>query len=127
MLEARDLACVRGLRPLFAHVRFSMAPGDCCGLTRPNGRGKTSLLRVLCGLLPAACGDVLWNGEPIAARRRDYAAAVTYIGHRAAVKPELTAIENLRVSSALCGWDVTAREARTALERVGLGGHEHVH
>jgi heme exporter protein A len=126
MLEARDLECVRGHRQLFAQVSFVMQPGDCCELKGPNGSGKTSLLRMLCGLLPPTSGEVLWRGAPAGERREEYLAAVTYVGHRSAVKHELTTLENLLVSTALSGWDVGRQEARAALARMGLNGLEDV-
>jgi heme exporter protein A len=126
MLEARDLACVRGQRQLFARVSFVMQPGDCCEVKGPNGSGKTSLLRILCGLLPPTSGEVLWRGAPVGECREEYLAAVTYVGHRSSIKHELTTLENLRVSAALSGWDVSRQEARAALARMGLEGLEDV-
>ena len=124
MLEARDLECVRGQRQLFAPVSFVTQPGDCYEVKGPNGSGKTSLLRMLCGLLPPTRGEVLWRGAPVSERREEYRAAITYVGHRPSVKQELTALENLLVSTALNGWDVSRHAARTALARLGLKGLE---
>ena len=126
MLEARGLECVRGLRRLFRDVSFSMRPGDCFELRGPNGSGKTSLLRMLCGLLPPTSGEILWHGTPISAHREEYLSSVAYVGHRCAVKDELTTLENLRVSSALSGWELTREEARHALGRMSLGALEHL-
>ena len=126
MLEARDLGCVRGQRQLFAGVSFVMQPGDCCEVKGPNGSGKTSLLRILCGLLPPTSGEVLWRGVPTRERREEYLAAVTYVGHRSSVKHELTTLENLLVSTAVSGWEVSRQDARAALERMGLNGVEDV-
>jgi heme exporter protein A len=126
MLEVRDLECVRGRRQLFAPVSFVMQPGDCYELKGPNGSGKTSLLRMLCGLLLPTRGEVIWRGAPIGERREEYLAAITYVGHRPSVKHEFTAIENLLVTSALSGWDVSRQVARAALERMGLKGLEDV-
>ena len=122
MLEARDLECVRGRRQLFAGVSFVMQPGDCYELRGPNGSGKTSLLRMLCGLLPPTSGRILWRGAPINQCRQEFLAAVTYVGHRSSVKHELTMLENLLVATALSGWDVSRERARAALERMGLTG-----
>jgi heme exporter protein A len=103
-----------------------MQPGDCFELRGPNGSGKTSLLRMLCGLLPPTEGEILWHGTPISAARGAYLSSLAYAGHRGAVKDELTAVENLRVSCALSGWELTPEEARHALERMALGAHEHL-
>jgi heme exporter protein A len=127
MLEARLLECVRGHRQLFHDLSFSVQPGDYVELRGPNGSGKTSLLRILCGLLPATSGVVLWRGEPTDTNRESYLSSVTYVGHRCAVKDELTVLENLRLSTALSGCDLSPEEARNALERVHLIQHEHTH
>jgi heme exporter protein A len=124
MLEARGLSCVRGRRRLFSDLSFSLQPGECCELRGANGSGKSSLLRILCGLLPPTSGDVLWGGEPIVTCRASYLSSLTYLGHRAAVKDEMTTLENLRLSSAMSGFALTREEASEALRRVGLDGHE---
>ena len=103
-----------------------MRAGECFELTGQNGSGKTSLLRMLSGLLPPTNGEILWRGEPIGSRREAYFSSVTYLGHRPAVKHELTTIENLRVSSALSGVELTREEAREALAVMNLDEHEHL-
>lgn len=127
MLEARALGCVRGRRRLFHGLSFSMCPGDYVELRGPNGSGKTSLLRILCGLLPPTTGVVLWHAEPIAACQESYHSSLAFVGHRPGTKDELTVLENLRVSAALSGCDLGEEEARRALERVELGEHERTH
>jgi heme exporter protein A len=126
MLEARRLECVRGRRRLFQDLSFSVEPGEYVELRGPNGSGKTSLLRMLCGLLPPTSGAVLWNGESIDTIRESYLASIAYVGHRCAVKDELTAQENLRVSTALSGCMVSQERASEALQRLHLGEYEHV-
>ncbi len=104
-----------------------MRPGDCFELRGANGSGKTSLLRMLCGLLPPENGEVLWHGEPIKMQRQVYLSSVTYIGHRCAVKDELTTLENLVVSSAIGGFELAPIEAQGALESLQLGDQTHIH
>ena len=65
MLEAVQLECVRGERTLFAGVSFRLEDGEMLYLQGKNGSGKTSLLRMLCGLAPAASGEIRWRNEPI--------------------------------------------------------------
>jgi heme exporter protein A len=127
MLEARGLECVRGHRRLFGDLSFSVRPGDCVEVRGANGSGKTSLLRMLCGLLPPASGMILWQGEPIDRRREAFHSTLRYVGHRRGVKDELTAMENLCVSSALHGFELGRHEAQVILARVGLGDQGHVY
>lgn len=124
MLSAKNLECVRGDRRLFSNVNFSVEPGTFLQLTGPNGSGKTSLLRIICGLMPPESGEVLWNGANIRSLAEEYFSNLTYLGHRSAVKEELSSVENLRISSGLAGTELTRDEAYAALERMGLKGRE---
>jgi heme exporter protein A len=120
VLEARDLECERGGKVLFRHLGFSLAPGETLCVAGANGSGKTSLLRILCGLLMPSAGEVLWNGARIQALKEEYARHVLYLGHAPAVKDELTGAENLRVSCALAGLSPSAQQTRDALARFGV-------
>ncbi|HYF08221.1 MAG TPA: heme ABC exporter ATP-binding protein CcmA [Acetobacteraceae bacterium] len=115
MLEARDLACIRGERVVFAGLSFAVPAGGALLLTGANGAGKSTLLRVLAGLLPAAEGALLWNGEDVALDRTAHAARLRYLSHQDALKPALTVRENLGFAARVQGGDITA-----ALEGVGL-------
>jgi heme exporter protein A len=124
MLQARELACVRGDRPLFEGVNFTLQEGAALHVAGANGTGKTSLLRLLCGLSAPAAGDVLWRGENIRSLREEFYRRLVYLGHAAAVKDDLSAAENLVTSATLSGVDVTPAQARDALDRIGLAGRE---
>jgi heme exporter protein A len=124
MLSATNLECVRGDRRLFSNVSFTAPEGTFLQLTGPNGSGKTSLLRIICGLMPPERGEVLWNGANIRSLAEEYFSNLTYLGHRSAVKEELSSAENLRISSGLAGTELTHDQAYAALERMGLKGRE---
>ena len=124
LLEVNKLGCVRGDRRLFSGLDLSLPAGTFLQVTGPNGSGKTSLLRILCGLLAPAEGEIKWEGENIRSLGEDYFTSVTYLGHRPGVKDELSGIENLRISNALNGVTVSKDRARDVLTRMGLGGRE---
>lgn len=105
-------------------INFSLEAGGLMQVRGPNGSGKTSLLRMLCGLSNPAAGEILWNGASIRSLNDDYFAAMTYIGHLSGTKDDLTVIENLRISSALAGYEINNTQASEALGYMGLGGRE---
>lgn len=115
---------MRGDRRLFSGLDLSVSPGTFVQLTGPNGSGKTSLLRILCGLLAPAEGQVSWDGANIRSLGEDYFTSVTYLGHRHGVKDELSPVENLRISNALSGIVISKDRARAVLEKMGLAGRE---
>jgi len=121
MLQTSHLECVRGNRTIFRDVSFAVSPGDCFRVTGPNGSGKTSLLRMLCGLMAPASGTIRWHGTSIEALGEDYLSEISYLGHRPGIKDELTALENLRVSCGMRGIELSYRDAVIAMERMGLG------
>lgn len=124
MLQGINLACVRGDRELFRDVNFSLEAGGLMQVRGPNGSGKTSLLRMLCGLSNPAAGEIRWNDTSIRVLDGEYYGAMTYIGHLSGTKDDLTVIENLRISSALAGFDIDADQAKEALDHIGLRGRE---
>lgn len=124
MLRGINLACVRGDRELFRDVNFSLEAGGLLQVRGPNGSGKTSLLRMLCGLSNPAAGEIRWNDTSIRVLDSEYYAAMTYIGHLSGTKDDLTVIENLRISSALAGFEIDAHQAKEALDHIGLHGRE---
>ncbi|HLE67941.1 MAG TPA: cytochrome c biogenesis heme-transporting ATPase CcmA [Burkholderiales bacterium] len=121
MLSANDLECVRGTRRLFAGVSFALSPGECLLVQGPNGSGKTSLLRILCGLARPETGEVRWNNEPIAELDEEYRAALVYCGHSNALKEDLTPSENLLAAAALAGEPAGDGAASAALDAFGVG------
>jgi heme exporter protein A len=120
MLEAAELECERGGRILFRGLSFALRGGERLRLAGPNGSGKTSLLRILCGLLSPTSGSVSWQGAEIRRLREEYSRQLVYIGHAAALKDDLTAAENLAITCRLAGLAVSSRAIQEALDRFGL-------
>ena len=120
------MECVRGDRRLFRDVSFSLKPGTLLQITGPNGSGKTSLLRIICGLTAPESGEIRWHGVKIRSLAEEYSRNIAYIGHRIAVKEELNSLENLRISSGLAGCELSRDQAKAALARVGLAGRENL-
>jgi heme exporter protein A len=126
MLEALNLGCVRGERRLFTGLNFSLQAGHFVQALGPNGSGKTSLLRIVCGLMAPVAGEVRWGGTNIRRLGEEYFAAIAYIAHQNGVKDELNPIENLRISSGVAGHALSNQEAQATLERVGLTKQKHL-
>ena len=124
MLEVVDLECVRGDRPLFSGLSFSLKPGVLLHVTGANGSGKTTLLRTLCGLSQPAAGTIRWNGSTINELGDEYRQHFSYVGHSNAIQGELTPEENLRAAACLAG-DTDAMPTRQILEHLGLGAHHY--
>jgi heme exporter protein A len=109
----------RGDRHVLKGVSLTLRPGELLHVSGPNGTGKTTLLRVVCGLLRPEQGQVSWLGQSITAVRGEYQAALAYASHEPALKGDLTALENLHFAVGLKK-RVTAAELRGSLERTGV-------
>ena len=101
-------------------------PGQMLRVRGANGAGKTSLLRMLCGLLLPTQGQVLWCGKPLAGQREGFGHSLVYLGHAAALKDELSPLENLLDACALGGQTPDAPAALAALKGAGLRGFERI-
>jgi heme exporter protein A len=122
VLEARDLDCERGGARLFRGLALELRAGELVRVGGPNGSGKTSLLRILCGLLAPSAGEVRWKGQPIATLAEDFSSNLLYIGHAPALKDELTPLENLRFACSLAGAEAKPEALAWALNAFSVPG-----
>lgn len=120
MLEVEQLSCMRGDVILFRDLSFRLEGGALLHVAGRNGSGKTSLLRMLCGLMLPEAGEIHWRGKPIRSQREEYHGELLYVGHANAVKDEFSPLENLRVACAVAGRDVSEDQALEALGAIGL-------
>ena len=121
-LEVSNLKCVRGERPLFDGLGFRLGSGELLYLRGANGTGKTSLLRLLCGLTRPEAGQILWNASPTAEQGEALRQDLFYLGHHNALQEALSVDENLAFYAALAGSVPDAADTTRALERMGLRG-----
>lgn len=122
LLHAEQLSSIRGGRVLFENLNFSVYAGQLWQVSGPNGAGKSSLLRILTGLINPSDGVVFFNGQPLKHNWSDYCQQLLFIGHKAAVKGELSALENFRWQQQLSA--VEGVDAWDLLEKLGLLGLE---
>jgi heme exporter protein A len=124
-LEARALSCIRDDRTLFADLSFRLQSSQALLVEGRNGSGKTSLLRILCGMRLPDAGCVTWCDTDICELGPDYHACTSYVGHRDGVKQDLTAHENLSIARSMGNPD-HAISLHEALRAVDLGGFDDV-
>jgi heme exporter protein A len=117
-LRAEGLACSRGDRALFAGLSFCLESRGVLMVRGRNGSGKTSLLRVLCGMRAPDEGRVTWADTCITRLGARYNRELAYVGHTDGIKRELTVYENLRMARSL--GRAGDRPLDDALRQVGL-------
>jgi heme exporter protein A len=118
-LHVEKIHVWRGDRHVLKGVSLTLGPGQLVHIRGPNGTGKTTLLRVVCGLLRPEQGLVSWRGSPIQNVRSDYQAHLAFAAHEPALKSDLTALENLRFTVGLKR-RVSTQDLRAALQRTGV-------
>jgi heme exporter protein A len=120
-LSGRGVRCVRGGREVFSGLDFEVSDGEALAVVGSNGSGKTSLLRLIAGLLTTSGGSIGIEGGEAELTLPEQA---HYLGHRDALKPALSVIENLAFWRDFLGGD--ASDARSSLSTVGLDHAVHL-
>ena len=120
-LSGRGVRCVRGGREVFSGLDFDASAGEALAVTGSNGSGKTSLLRLIAGLLTISGGSIGLEGGEAELTLPEQA---HYLGHRDALKPALSVLENLSFWRDFLGGD--AAELTPCLASVGLGHATHL-
>lgn len=118
-LSARGIHVWRGDRHVLRNVAIDVLQGEVVHVSGPNGTGKTTLLRVLAGLLPAEQGTVGWRGKPLDGQRDEFNAEFVYVGHENALKGDLTAFENLHYSVGIRR-HLSVAEIESTLDLLGI-------
>ena len=125
VLQACDLGGQRGDRALFEHLELVLEPGAVVWLRGRNGRGKTSLLRLLAGLATPMAGEVRVHGVSQRQAGPQGRRSLVYIGHQNALKDDLTAAEALRFLARTRGDRPDDETLAQALQRLGVRGSRH--
>ena len=120
-LSGLDVRCVRGGREVFSGLDFEASSGEALAVTGPNGSGKTSLLRLIAGLLTIADGSIGLEGGESELTLPEQA---HYLGHRDALKSALSVMENLSFWRDFLGGEVF--DAGASLAAVGLDHAAHL-
>ena len=120
-LLGRSVGCVRGGREVFSGLDFETASGQALAVTGPNGSGKTSLLRLIAGLLVPSAGSINLEGGETELTLPEQS---HYLGHRDALKPALSVLENLSFWRDFLGGDTENGEQ--TLAQIGLGHAAHL-
>jgi len=120
-LSGRGVRCVRGGREVFSGLDFAVSSGEALAVTGPNGSGKTSLLRLIAGLLTVAGGSIDLEGGEAEMTLPEQA---HYLGHRDALKPALSVLENLSFWRDFLGGEPF--DADKSLAAVGLDHATHL-
>lgn len=125
-LSFHQLGCTRGGRPLFQGINSQLEAGQWLYVVGANGAGKTSLLRMVCGLSPTEDGEIRWNGIPIHDQQDAYHQDLCYLGHLNALQESMTVHENMAFTAALGGHGLPKQAANDVLARFGMPGRGHL-
>ncbi|MES2675098.1 MAG: cytochrome c biogenesis heme-transporting ATPase CcmA [Pseudomonadota bacterium] len=129
LIELRNFACERDERILFSSLNAMFYAGQVVQILGANGSGKTTLLRILAGVSSDYQGEILWQGQAIAACAWDYANESLYLGHLPGIKKSLTPMENLRWYAAIqksAGYSDASREDAGQADKFTSGANDAV-
>lgn len=124
-LLVNNLKFIRGEKELFSDLSFALKTKQLMRIEGQNGTGKTTLLRVLCGLSEPDQGEILWQNNPIKKQDDEFRKELFYLGHQNAIKADLSALENLAINTSLEGNSFSEDELLQSLDEIGLFGSEY--
>lgn len=122
VIEASELSCIRDDRILFESLSFRLQSAQVLLVEGENGCGKSSLLRILCGLRRPDSGEILWNSDPIEQLGINFHTHIAYVGHLNGIKLDLTVEENLEIAKSL--GHPSNRSVSDVTRQIDLEGYE---
>jgi len=117
ILRGHNLACIRGDKLIFSGLEFELPPGRALVLRGANGSGKSSLMKIIAGLLSAEQGRLSLNGEEVLGDKDWISRNICYLAHKNGMKPEMTVAENLRFWA---GMEHHDGDIRREAEKIGI-------
>jgi len=123
LFEIENIDYEREDNLLISNLSFTVQPGGFVYIAGNNGKGKTTLLKILAGILRPAKGRVLWQKQPISLDPQHFYRQMTYIGHKSGIDPALTSEENLRFFAKAYSLRSTVEKS---LEALGLLEYRHI-
>jgi len=125
-LEVNNITLSRGGKKLLRDISFVLTPGHWIHVQGDNGIGKTTLLRAVTSLVPLDSGEVSWGKKNTLDDRPSFLKDVFFMGHKLALKEELSPFENLNIETQLMQAESTSADILSALDYFGLRGREQV-
>ena len=119
-LIVKNLTCLRNDKLLFRGINFTLNPGEIIHVHGENGVGKSSLLRILCGLLQPVEGEIFWQGQLTASNPIQFKSDMGYLGHKLGLKEPLTVAENIKIFIDSKKFDGAGEIIDDVLTRMGI-------
>ena len=125
-LKVSNISCERQENIIFQNLNFMANSGDLVRILGKNGSGKSSLLKIITGLLKPVTGNIQWNQQAINLQRAEFVKQLTYIGHKAAIKTELSVTENISTLLSYSGLEPQRQSIDNALAQLELSRYSNV-